>query len=139
MKKGTFRGFKTVSVCLMISLLGISIGFFSSRSVLAVTKSRFEKLELFNKVLFLVESQYYREVDVDKLIQGALQGMMNTLDPHSTFLDEDSFSKMQEDTKGEFGGLGIEVTQKDGALIIITPIEDSPAFKAGIKPGDRIV
>ncbi len=139
MKKGTFRGFKTVTTCLMISLLGISIGFFSSRSVLAVTKSRFEKLELFNKVLFLVESQYYREVDVDKLIQGALQGMMNTLDPHSTFLDEDSFSKMQEDTKGEFGGLGIEVTQKDGTLIIITPIEDSPAFKAGLKPGDRIV
>lgn len=139
MNRNTFRGFKTVTVCLMISVLGISIGFFSSSSVMAVTKSRFEKLELFNKVLFLVESQYYREVDVDKLIQGALQGMMNTLDPHSNFLDEDSFSKMQEDTKGEFGGLGIEVTQKEGSLIIITPIDDSPAFRAGIKPGDRIV
>lgn len=139
MKKSTFRGFKTVTVCLALSLLGIGIGFFSSSTVLAVTKSRFEKLELFNKVLYLVESQYYREVDVDKLIEGALQGMMNTLDPHSNFLDEDNFSKMQEDTKGEFGGLGIEVTQKEGTLVIITPIEDSPAFRAGIKPGDRIV
>lgn len=101
--------------------------------------SRFEKLELFNKVLFLIESQYYRPVDTEKLIQGAIRGMMNTLDPHSAFLDQQVFAKMQEDTKGEFGGLGIEVTQKDGVLVVITPIEDTPAFKAGIKSGDKIV
>lgn len=105
----------------------------------AAKKSRFEKLELFNKVLYLIESQYYREVDTEKLIEGALNGMMNTLDPHSAFLDKEIFAKMQEETSGEFGGLGIEVTQKDGLLVIITPIEDSPAFKAGIKPGDKIV
>ncbi len=64
---------------------------------------------------------------------------MNTLDPHSTFLDKKIFKKMQDDTKGEYGGLGIEVTQKDGLLIIITPIEDSPAFRAGLQPGDKIV
>ena len=80
----------------------------------AVKKSRYEKLELFNKVLFLIESQYYREVDTEKLIEGAMNGMMNTLDPHSAFLDRDIFAKMQEETSGEFGGLGIEVTQKDG-------------------------
>jgi carboxyl-terminal processing protease len=102
-------------------------------------RSRFEKLELFNKVLHIVETQYYREVDTEKLIDGALKGMLNTLDPHSAFLDEQVFTKMQEDTKGEYGGLGIEVTQKDGVLIIVTPIEDSPAYKAGIKPGDKIV
>lgn len=102
-------------------------------------KSRFEKLELFNKVLFLIESQYYRPVDTEKLIQGALKGMMNTLDPHSTYLDERVFSKMQEDTQGEFGGLGIEVSQKDGVIVVITPIDDTPAFKAGIKSGDKIV
>jgi carboxyl-terminal processing protease len=102
-------------------------------------KSRFEKLELFNKVLFLIESQYYRPVDTEKLIQGALKGMMNTLDPHSTYLDERVFSKMQEDTQGEFGGLGIEVSQKDGVIVVITPIDDTPAFKAGIKAGDKIV
>lgn len=105
----------------------------------AAKKSRYEKLELFNKVLYLIESQYYREVDTEKLIEGAMNGMMNTLDPHSAFLDREIFAKMQEETSGEFGGLGIEVTQKDGLLVIITPIEDSPAYKAGIKPGDKIV
>lgn len=102
-------------------------------------KSRYEKLELFNKVLYLIESQYYREVDTERLIEGAINGMMNTLDPHSAFLDREIFAKMQEETSGEFGGLGIEVTQKDGVLVIITPIEDSPAYKAGIKAGDKIV
>lgn len=105
----------------------------------AAKKSRYEKLELFNKILYLIESQYYREVDTEKLLEGAMNGMMNTLDPHSAFLDKEIFAKMQEETSGEFGGLGIEVTQKDGLLVIITPIEDSPAYKAGIKPGDKIV
>lgn len=105
----------------------------------AAKKSRYEKLELFNKVLYLIESQYYREVSTEKLIEGAINGMMNTLDPHSAYLDSEVFSKMQEETSGEFGGLGIEVTQKDGVLVIITPIEDSPAWKAGIKAGDRVV
>lgn len=102
-------------------------------------KSRYEKLELFSKVLYHIETQYYREIDTEKLIEGALNGMMNTLDPHSAFLDKEIFARMQEETSGEFGGLGIEVTQKDGILVIITPIEDSPADKAGIKPGDKIV
>lgn len=105
----------------------------------AAKKSRYEKLELFNKVLYLIESQYYREVSTEKLIEGAINGMMNTLDPHSAYLDSEVFSKMQEETSGEFGGLGIEVTQKDGVLVIITPIEDSPAWKSGIKANDRIV
>lgn len=102
-------------------------------------KSRFEQLELFNKVLYLIESQYYREVDTSKLIEGAIKGMMDTLDPHSAFLNNDVFEKMQSDTSGEFGGLGIEVTQKDGHIIIITPIDDTPAYRAGIKPQDKIV
>ncbi|HLT22039.1 MAG TPA: S41 family peptidase [Bacteriovoracaceae bacterium] len=102
-------------------------------------KSRFEQLELFNKVLHLVETQYYRPVSTEKLIEGALKGMMETLDPHSSFLNKEYFEKMKNDTKGEFGGLGLEVSQKDGVIYIITPIEDTPAFKAGLKPRDRIV
>ena len=116
----------------VVAFLITSVGF-------SATKSRFEKLELFNKVLILVESQYYRDVDTEKLIQGAIKGMMSTLDPHSAFLDQEVFKKMREDTQGEFGGLGIEVTQKDGMLIVITPIDDTPADKAGIKAGDKIV
>lgn len=102
-------------------------------------KSRFEQLELFNKVLFLIESQYYRPVSTEKLVEGALKGMMETLDPHSAFLNKDYFEKMQNDTQGEFGGLGLEVTQKDGVIYIITPIEDTPAYRAGIKPKDKLV
>ncbi len=123
-----------MKVGLLCLLLSVSAG-----AEPKVKKSRFEKLELFNKVLFLIESQYYRPVDTEKLIEGAITGMMNTLDPHSTFLDEKVYSKMQEDTQGEFGGLGIEVSQKDGVIIVITPIDDTPAYKAGIKAGDKIV
>lgn len=102
-------------------------------------RSRFEQLELFNKVLHLVETQYYRPVSTEKLIEGALKGMMETLDPHSAFLNKEYFEKMQNDTAGEFGGLGLEVTQKEGVIYIITPIDDTPAFRAGIKPKDKMV
>jgi len=105
----------------------------------AKDESDFKDLELFNKILYLVENQYYREVDRKKLIEGALKGMMDTLDPHSAFLNKEFYKKMKDDTDGEFGGLGIEVTQKDGVIYVVTPIEDTPAFKAGIKPRDKIV
>jgi carboxyl-terminal processing protease len=131
-----FRKVLTTAMVLAVSVLPVSL---CAQDAKTPEKSRFEKLELFNKVLYLIESQYYREIDTDKLIQGAIRGMMNTLDPHSQFLEPDVFSKMQEDTKGEFGGLGIEVSQKDGTIVVITPIEDTPAFRAGVKPGDRIV
>ena len=130
---------RVVLAILLVSLIFVSFNIVGPKNVIAATKSRFEKLELFNKVLFLVENQYYRKVDIEKLVQGAINGMMQTLDPHSAYLSKEVFEKMQEDTQGEFGGLGIEVTQKDGVLIVITPIEDTPAFKAGIKPGDKIV
>jgi carboxyl-terminal processing protease len=136
---------KRVQRCLLVLTLIISSNTFSADTESKESKdspdkkSRYEKLELFNKVLYLIESQYYREVSTEKLIEGAINGMMTTLDPHSAFLDKEVFSKMQEETSGEFGGLGIEVTQKDGVLVIVTPIEDSPADKAGIKPGDKIV
>ena len=85
-------------------------------------RSKFEQLELFNKVLHLVETQYYRPVNTEKLIEGAIKGMMETLDPHSAFLNKDFFEKMQNDTQGEFGGLGLEVTQKDGIIYIVTSL-----------------
>ncbi len=121
----------TIIICLLSS---ISFSTFSKEK-----KSRFEQLELFNKILYLIETQYYREVDSEKLIEGAIKGMMDTLDPHSAFLNKELFQKVQEDTSGEFGGLGIEVTQKDGVIYIITPIDDTPAYKAGIQPKDKIV
>lgn len=124
----SFKGF-------FLSLLFIS----SITGADAVTKSRYEELELFNKVLYLIESQYYRPVDTKKLVEGAIKGMMDTLDPHSAFLNKEFFKKMQNDTDGKFGGLGIEVTQKDGVVYVVTPIDDTPAFEAGIQPRDKIV
>lgn len=106
---------------------------------LTENRSRFEQLELFNKVLYLIETQYYRPVSTEILIEGALKGMMETLDPHSAFLNKDYFEKMQNDTQGEFGGLGLEVTQKDNVIYIVTPIDDTPAFRAGILPKDKLV
>ncbi len=100
---------------------------------------RFQKLDQFNKILFLIENNYYRELDFDKLIEGAMKGMMSTLDPHSAYLGKENFEKMEEETEGEFGGLGIEVTQKDGVMVVITPMEDTPAYEAGIKTGDKII
>ena len=113
--------------------------FFISPLIFGVTKSRYEELELFNKVLYLIENQYYRKVDTNKLVEGAIKGMMDTLDPHSAFLSKEFYKKMQDATDGEFGGLGIEVTQKEGVIYVITPIDDSPAAKAGILSRDKIV
>lgn len=126
---------KTIIMLALVSVFQMDT--FAKKQI--ADKSRFQKLELFNKVIYLIENQYYREVDEGKLIQGAIKGMMNTLDPHSAYLDPTLYQRIQEDTKGEFAGLGIEVTQKDGVIVITTPIEDTPADKAGILPGDRIV
>ncbi len=123
---------------LMFVLAGLTLTF-SEQLHAKKEKSRFEKLELFNKVLYIIENQYYREVDTSKLIQGALKGMMDTLDPHSAFLNSKVFDQMQEETEGKFGGVGIEVREKDGILIIVNVIEDSPAWKAGVKRGDKII
>ncbi len=121
-------------------ILVLSLDTFSAKEVKSTEQnSRFVNIDLFNKVLYLIEKNYYREVDQKKLLNGAIKGMVSSLDPHSSFLDEEVFKKMQEETSGEFGGLGIEVTQKDGVLIVITPIEDTPAYKAGIKSGDKII
>ena len=113
--------------------------FLFSLVCIAEDKSRFEKIELFSKVLSLVETNYYRKVDTEKLIGGAIKGMMATLDPHSSFLDKDIFKKMKEDTRGEFGGLGIEVALKEGKFLIITAIDGTPAHRARLKYGDTIV
>ncbi len=98
-----------------------------------------EDLELFNKVLFLIEKEYYREVDSKKLIKGAIKGMIDSLDPHSSYLHEELFKKMREDTQGEFGGVGIEPIQKNGHIYVLSPGHKTPASKAKINAGDRII
>lgn len=98
----------------------------------------YELLNLFGEVLERTKASYVEEVSDKKLIESAINGMLVALDPHSSYLDDESFSYMTEQTKGKFGGLGIEVTMDNGLVKVVSPIDDTPAAKAGIKAGDYI-
>lgn len=102
-------------------------------------KERYLDLQLFAKVLNYVQQYYVEEVDTKKLIYGGIKGMLKELDPHTNFLPPEIYKEFESETSGEFGGLGIEITLKNGVLTIISPIEDTPAWKAGLKSGDKIV
>lgn len=119
-----------------------SVGIFisiSSQSIRAVAEERYQELQLFAKVLNLVQQYYVEDVDTKKLIYGGIKGMLRELDPHTNFLPPDIYKEFETETSGEFGGIGIEITVQNGVLTVISPIEDTPAWKAGIKAGDKIV
>ncbi|MCK9595351.1 MAG: S41 family peptidase [Candidatus Omnitrophica bacterium] len=99
----------------------------------------FRQVELLSDTLSIIQSDYVDEIKSQDLIYGALKGMLSSLDPHSQFMDPDTYNELKVDTEGKFGGLGIEITIKDSMLTEVTPIEDTPAWKAGIKANDRIV
>ena len=99
----------------------------------------YEQLRLFTEVLSIVQNQYVDEVPPKELIYSAIKGTLRGLDPHSSFLDPDSYKEMQVETTGSFGGLGIEITLKDDILTVVSPIEGTPAYRAGLHTGDRIV
>ncbi len=116
-------------------VMGVASGV---RSVAAAT--RYDDLDLFTSVLRLVEQNYVDEVDESALVRGAVRGMLAELDPHSSFLDTEAYREMQVDTRGEFHGLGIEITKRrDGFIEVVSPIEGTPAAEAGIKAHDQIV
>lgn len=98
----------------------------------------YRQLKLFSEVFERVRADYVEEVSDQQLIEFAIQGMLSTLDPHSSYLNADSFGDMRVQTKGEFGGLGIEVTMENGFVKVVSPIDDTPAFRAGVEPGDFI-
>ena len=98
----------------------------------------YRMLELFGDVLDTVERQYVTEIDETKLIESAIDGMLTSLDPHSGYLNPESFDEMRDQTRGEYGGLGIEVTSEDGVVKVISPMDDTPAARAGVKAGDYI-
>ncbi len=99
----------------------------------------YKEIELFTDALTLIRSEYVEETKYKDLIYGALQGMLHSLDPYSQFLDPDEYKEVKVETEGEFGGLGIQIAIKDGLLTVIAPIDDTPAFHAGLKANDRIV
>jgi len=106
---------------------------------LSAVSTTYENLGLFADVLKRVQDYYVEPVDTQKLIEGSLKGMLETLDPHSAYLNKEQCREMQTETKGTFGGLGIEITIKDGLLTVVAPIEDTPAWRAGLQAGDKIL
>lgn len=108
-------------------------------NVYAKSDSRFKELENFSDAISIIDKNYVEEVDLKDLINGAIKGMLQELDPHSSYLDKEMYQEFKVETKGEFGGLGITIGIRDKILTVIAPIEDTPAFKAGVKAGDKII
>src|SRR6476619_1364229 len=127
---------------LLLLTVGMALGFFLSGhwvpNVAAVGRQDYESLEAFSNILSIVKKNYVEDVGTKSLVNGAINGMLSSLDPHSAYLTPDLYKELQSDTQGRFGGLGIEITVKGGILTVVSPIEDTPAAKAGIKPGDQI-
>ena len=111
----------------------------SSKSAPATSQLPLEDLQIFVDALHKIRQSYVNDISDSTLLANAIHGMLAELDPHSAYLDEESFKSFEDSTKGEFGGLGIEITQEDGVIKIIAPIDDTPAYKAGIKSGDLII
>lgn len=123
---------------IMLLVVAILIGRFAVSDVRA-EGGTYERLKLFTEVLSVVQQNYVEPVDDKTLIYDAINGMLRSLDPHSSFLTPDGYKEMQVDTRGEFGGLGIQISMKNSMLTVIAPIDDTPASRAGIQAGDRII
>ncbi|MHB8057669.1 MAG: S41 family peptidase [Desulfuromonadaceae bacterium] len=138
-KTGSKKTRIVVGFAVVVAFLSIFIISSRHHSIAEAKGSDYESIELFTDVMSIIKKSYVEEVDTKKLVYGAINGMLSSLDPHSSFMSPDTYKEMKIDTKGAFGGLGIEISVKDGVLTVISPIEDTPAFKAGVKAGDMIL
>ena len=132
------RGKFTLFAVIFVVLFAV-FGTYSASREAAPQKSIYKSLKTFNEVLDIVQKNYVDEVDLSDLIQGAVNGMMKTLDPHSTYMTADLYKELEVETQGQFGGIGIEITILRDVLTVVSPIEDTPAFRAGVLPGDQII
>src|SRR5579862_5874652 len=127
----------TLAVSLVASFLVLQE--VAVRRAQALSNDTYQELDTFASVLAIVQKNYVEPVTTKKLIDGAISGMLASLDPHSAYLTPDLYRDLEVETRGSFGGLGIEITIKNGALTVVAPIEDTPAYHAGIKAGDQII
>jgi carboxyl-terminal processing protease len=126
---------------LAVIILGFLIVFgpYYASKVSARDKSIYKDIKTFSEVLDMVQKNYVEEVDSSTLIQGAINGMIKSLDPHSVFMTPEMYKELSVETQGQFGGIGIEITILKDVLTVVSPIEDTPAFHAGVKSGDQII
>jgi carboxyl-terminal processing protease len=136
MKKRSTSFSLLVVICLGALIL---LGLYNDSKVSALDKGIYKDIKLFNEVFDIVKKNYVDEVDSSTLIQGAINGMIRTLDPHSSFMTPDLYKELEVETQGQFGGIGIEITILKDILTVVSPIEDTPAFNAGVKSGDQII
>jgi carboxyl-terminal processing protease len=125
-----------VVICLGVFILLWS---YNDSKVSALDKGAYKDIKLFNEVFDMVKKNYVDEVDSATLIRGAINGMIRTLDPHSSFMTPELYKELEVETEGQFGGIGIEITILKDILTVVSPIEDTPAFNAGVKSGDQII
>lgn len=128
---------KKWAVVLVAFLCGVAIGLL--KDSMCSSQNIYSHLALFSEALKIIKDNYVKEVDEKEVIYGAIKGMTLSLDPYSSFLTPEMYKELEIETTGEFGGLGIEITIKDSFLTIVAPIEDTPAYRAGLKAGDRIL
>lgn len=140
-KLNEFLRMRYAFLVILVFLLGLSLGLVKSRKVGAVTDGIYENLKVFTDVLSIIQKDYVdvEKTDSEELLYGAVNGMLDTLDPHSSFMPPDVFKEAQMDTRGKFEGLGIEIEMREGVLTVVAPIEGTPAWEAGIKPKDQIL
>jgi len=131
--------FKIVLMIFAVFLIGVLIGSGQSQKVSALSNTMYEDLKVLTDVIGYIQKDYVEETKSKDLVYGAIKGMLETLDPHSAFMPPNMYKETQEETRGRFEGLGIEITMKDGILTVVSPIEDTPAYKAGILAGDQIL
>ena len=135
---------RKINLTILVTLLvGLSAIFawerLSIQRVSAEDQTVYENLQIFSDVLDIVKENYVQEVESKELVEGAISGMLRTLDPHSSYLDPDAYKELQVETKGSFGGIGIEITIRDGVLTVVSPLEGTPAYELGIQAGDQIL
>ncbi|MDY0041243.1 MAG: peptidase S41, partial [Desulforhabdus sp.] len=135
-----FKRKRTLAILLLVGMTFLVLGW---SNLIAKTNSDtsdvYQNLRLFSEVLNLVQDNYVEKVDSKDLIYGAINGMLKDLDPHSSFLKPEEYKELQIETKGKFGGLGIEITIRDSVLTVVAPLEGTPADRAGLEAGDQII
>ncbi|MFO7877669.1 MAG: S41 family peptidase [Desulfovermiculus sp.] len=126
------RWSRSLAIMLMLMALAVTPG-------TTTATERYEPLKDFSRVMDLIEKTYVNDVEREDLVEGAIQGMLQNLDPHSGYLDQEALQDMQDETSGKFTGVGIEITMQNGRLTVVSPVEDTPAFEAGLESGDMIL